>query len=137
MYNLIPTGVYNINTSSRPTGTTRQHIKSNNVILDSNRGGKIYIVNLATPPRGNTRQQALRKLRKDRYGWCCVHCTQHHPSRWKRPLCFMAIGIHLVLWTMYTALDALLEAPAVFHGNQYTSGVVSNRNNTRVELLTM
>jgi len=60
--------VYNINTSSRPTGTTRQHIKSNNVILDSNRGGKIDNINLAKPPDGNTRQKALRKLRKDRYG---------------------------------------------------------------------
>jgi predicted secreted protein len=31
------TGVYNSNTSSRPTGTTRQHIKIDNISLDPNR----------------------------------------------------------------------------------------------------
>jgi hypothetical protein len=66
------TGVYNINTSSRPTGTTRQHIKPDNVSLDSNRGGKGNNVTFAKPPKGNTRQHALRKLRKDRYEWNCV-----------------------------------------------------------------
>jgi hypothetical protein len=101
---LLPTGVYNINTSSRPTGTSRQHIKVNNVNLDSNRGGKIDNVNLAKPPEGNTRQRALRMLRKDRYEWNCVHCTQHLPSRWKRPLSFMATGIRLVLLILSTAL---------------------------------
>ncbi len=44
-----------------------EHIKKNNVLLDSNRGGKSNNVLLATPPEGNTRQHALRKLRKDRY----------------------------------------------------------------------
>ncbi len=106
------TGVYNINTLSRPTGTTRQHIKKDNVLLDSNRGGKSNIVTLAPPPKGNTRQQALRKLRKDRYEWNCVHCTQFHSSRWKRPPSFMATGTRLVLLIISTALDAPMETLA-------------------------
>jgi hypothetical protein len=98
------TGVYNINTSSRPTGTTRQHIKTDIINLDSNRGGKSNNVTFAKPPEGNTRQRALRMLRKDRYEWNCVHCTRFHSSRWKRPLSFMATGIRLVLCLIYTAL---------------------------------
>ncbi len=101
--------VSNIHSSARPVGTTRQHSKSNNVTLDSNRGGKKNNVLLAKPPEGNTRQRALRMLRKDRYEWNCVHCTQHLPSRWKRPLSFMATGIRLVLLILSTALDAPLE----------------------------
>ncbi len=108
---LPPTGVYNINTSSRPTGTSRQHIKKNIVLLDSNRGSKSNIVTLAPPPKGNTRQQALRKLRKDRYGWCCVHCTQHLPSRWKRPPSFMVISIRVVLFLIETTPADQQEHP--------------------------
>jgi hypothetical protein len=42
--------VDNINVALRPTGTSRQHIKKNIVLLDSNRVGKGNIVTLAKPP---------------------------------------------------------------------------------------
>jgi hypothetical protein len=36
------------------------------------KSGTVDNVNRTSRPDGNTRQHALRKLRKDRYEWCCV-----------------------------------------------------------------